>query len=106
MPEALRILQSKFSVTTNSMLPSLNLSICKSKPEISVNDVYNSRTTDADFILFLEIAKEDSGILAMASPCSIGRTPSPGPVLARVQGRFLAEIQQLFASLALKWFDS
>lgn len=75
MPEALRILSQKLSVTSNQIIAQFSPSdnYCNDGGKITVSESYATQTTNADFILFVGTFNDaSSGTLAYATYCLLG----------------------------------
>ena len=75
MPEGLKILQSRFKVTSNSTIPAFDpvQSGCDDDGNMTIDGKYKSDSTDGDFLLFVGVyEKSDDGTLAYAGTCLQG----------------------------------
>jgi hypothetical protein len=76
IPESVRQLEMRLKVTSNQTIPAFNPSDagCSDEGLSSISSVYESTTTNADFILLLgAVNKPDEGYLAYATFCVLGK---------------------------------
>lgn len=80
MPEAIRILESRLKVTSNSIIPAFDpeWNYCDDQGKLTVDSKYKTQTTEGDFLLLVGVINEpNSGTLAYATYCLNGRA-APG----------------------------
>lgn len=76
LPEAIRILESRLKVTSNSIIPAFNATQhgCDDDGNLTVDSKYASQSTSGDFLLLVGVINEqNSGTLAYATYCVLGR---------------------------------
>ena len=70
IPDAIKIIQSRFKINSNSYIPPFNTDICG--PSFRINQSYTFQSTNADVLIFLKSVNFDNNTLGSASFCSIG----------------------------------
>jgi hypothetical protein len=73
IPEAIRIIQSQFYLSSDPYIPKTNLSNCSIKSNLSMDAKYFITTTNADYILFFgTISDKNNSSIAFANSCVVG----------------------------------
>lgn len=76
IPVAVKILESRMKVTSNSIIPAFNASStgCDDEGKLTVDAKYATQTTQGDFLLLIGALNEtNSGTLAYATYCVLGK---------------------------------